>query len=176
MGLFFDFPWFPFLAVFGFSLTMWINQKHVPDPVPFSILSGCDPTCISKSILSHSSNKLTKHWKKERKSSENGETQNYLLFHIGFSVRNPPQFLLLQYLDSPATQCLWVQHLLYFPIRPLPQQVPHQILPNQLGPLPAWLVDHLCGVNAVDESVHPHQFMIIEVVVQMVQLSSTHDE
>jgi hypothetical protein len=28
----------------------------------------------------------------------------------------------------------------------------------------------------VDESVHPHQFMIIEVVVQMVQLSSTHDE
>lgn len=151
------------------SDSCWLWVKH----------SFCQWKCISgqltgSSLLRPCSSELFKGrwrwyygsnyqntWKRKGQTKWEDKPKEHSLFHIGFSIRNPPQLLLLQYLDSPATKCLWVQHLFYFAIRSLPQQIPHQVLSYQLCPLPPWLVDHLCRVNAVDEGIHLHQFIFI---------------
>lgn len=98
-------------------------------------------------------------------------SKQLLLFHIGLSVGNPPQFLLLQDLHGSATQSLRVQHLLDLPVGPFPEQISHQVLPDQLGALASGLVDDLGGVDAVDEGVHPHE-LALRQVVQVLELST----
>lgn len=98
-------------------------------------------------------------------------SKQLLLFHIGLSVGNSPEFLLLQDLNGSATQSLRVQHLLHLPVRSLPEQIAHQVLPDQLGALAPGLVDDLGGVDAVDEGVHPHELILCQVV-QMLELTA----
>ncbi len=101
-------------------------------------------------------------------------SKQLLLLHIGLSVGNSPQFLLLQDLNGSATQSLRVQHLLDLPVRPFPEQISHQVLPDQLGALASRLVDDLGGVDAVDEGVHPHQ-LVLRQVIQMLEFpTNTH--
>lgn len=81
----------------------------------------------------------------------------YSLFNICFPIGDPTQLLLLQDFDCSPAEGFRVQHLLDLAIGSFTKQVPHQILSYQLGPFPAGLIDHFRGVNAVDESVHPHR-------------------
>ncbi len=101
-------------------------------------------------------------------------SKQLLLLHIGLSVGNSPQLLLLQDLNGSTTQSLRVQHLLDLPVRPFPEQIAHQVLPDQLGALASRLVDDIGGVDAVDEGLHPHQ-LVLRQVIQMLEFPTyTH--
>ena len=71
--------------------------------------------------------------------------------HVCFSIGNLPQPLLLHNLHSSPTKPVDIKHFSHFGIRPLPQELPLEVLLGNNLCLPPWyIIDYILRVVAME--------------------------